>query len=58
MPGVYTYLIKLYLERLGTQDSVHSNFSLALLVAVILSCILTSILRSALFLRTTLFGLL
>ena len=59
MPGLYTYLIELYLESLGrAESSSHSGESLSLLIAVIGSCVLTALLRSLVYIQTIVFGLL
>ena len=59
MPGLYTYLIKLYLESLGRAEPFsNSGESLILLIAVIGSCALTALLRSVFYIQTIVFGLL
>ena len=58
MPGIYTYLIKLYLESLPIGQSERSEWSQGLLIGIIVLCLLSAFLRSNVFLKITMFGVL
>lgn len=58
IPGLCSYMIKLYIDSLTQRGKSHNNESVLLLVGIIVSCLVGVVMRTSLYLRGQITGLL